>query len=274
MSIYLLPSIFIAGIAVWYLLKKHKQHRRANFFSSEFPAHWDDILKSRFPLYRGMPNELKKQLQGHINVFVSEKNYYGCNGLELTDEMIVTIAAQACILILNKKTDYFPNFKTILVYPEKFTSMETHYDGHIEVKRKTVRLGESWHRGPVIISWQDAKAGAENSSDGDNVVIHEFAHKLDEQNPDYQGLPLLNSSSHYQRWAKVMSKEYEKLGLHYQHGHKDLIDHYGASSPAEFFAVITELFFEKPDALSHKHPALYTELERFYRVNPKQWHQH
>ena len=271
-TIIIIFSIFLVIVGSWYLYKQYQRKQREKIYHQPFPAEWTVILENNFPLYLKLPDELKQQLQSHINVFINEKAFYGCDDLEVTDEIRVTIAAQACILLLNKPGNYFPNFQTILVYPGKFMSTQTYYDGYIQGKHKTVRLGESWRRGPVVISWQDAKAGAQNSQDGENVVMHEFAHKLDEENPDYEGLPVLSNSAHYESWAKVMSGEYNKLQQQYDRGHKDLIDHYGATSPAEFFAVITEIFFERPRALQNKHSALYEELVKFYRVNPKNWY--
>lgn len=268
--IILLLAFLIPGILI--LHKIHRRKKRLQHYNSHFPVVWIDVLKNNFPLYKQLPTELQDQLHGHINVFLAEKAFYGCDDLIITDEIRVTIAAQACLLLLNRETDYYPNFKTILVYPAKFTSIETRYDGYVEVRKRTIRLGESWHRGPVIISWDDAMAGARDPNDGENVVIHEFAHKLDEENPGYPGLPLLRKNSHYKSWAKVMSLEFDKLQARYEHGYRDLISQYGSTSPAEFFAVISELFFECPLALQKKHPELYNELANFYQLNPEEWH--
>ncbi len=273
MSIIIISVLLVILIpGVWILRKNYRRKKRIQTFKSHFPEAWIELLRNNFPLYNRLPVNLQNQLHGHINVFVAEKSFYGCDDLIITDEIRITIAAQACLLLLNRKTDYYPNFETILVYPAKFTSIETRYDGYVEIKKRTVRLGESWHRGPVIISWDDAMAGARDPDDGENVVIHEFAHKLDEENPGYPGLPLLMKNSHYKSWAKVMSSEFEKLQQRYQHGYRDLISHYGSSSPAEFFAVISELFFECPRILQSKHPDLYNELENFYQLKPNEWH--
>ncbi len=148
-----------------------------------FPEAWREILRRRVPYFRSMPADLQLQLKKRMQVFLAEKPFIGCDGLEVTDEMRVTIAAQACLLILNRRTDYFANLRQILVYPGAFLVDRVHTDGAgVLQEQRQVLSGESWSQGQVIVSWDDVVDGASVVDDGRNVVIHEFAHQLDQQN--------------------------------------------------------------------------------------------
>jgi hypothetical protein len=158
-----------------------------------------------------------------------------------------------------------------LVHPDTYVAKEVKYDGLVEVSEDSVRSGESWHRGPVVLSWLDVKRGSLNRDDGHNVVLHEFAHKLDEENEIMNGLPVLRDSSHYAEWAKVLSKEYDALLIRVERRKNSVLDAYGAVSPVEFFAVATESFFEKPLQMKRKLPELYEQFKRFYNLDPVEW---
>ncbi len=187
----------------------------------------------------------------------------------MTDEIRVTIAAQACILLLNRETDYFPLMKTVYVYPRRYFARTTqHLPGGVVSEGVQTRLGESWHRGPVVLSWDDVLHGARNPNDGQNVVFHEFAHELDGEYGGVDGAPKLPDFTMYTAWATVLGHEYENLLRDLERGHQNLIDAYGATSPAEFFAVVTELFFERPLALRSRYPKLYEQFKLFYRQDP------
>jgi len=146
-----------------------------------------------------------------------------------------------------------------------------YYDGPVEAHEDSIRSGESWHRGPVVLSWQDVLRGTSNQSDGHNVVLHEFAHKLDEENEIMDGLPVLRDSSHYAEWAEVLSKEYESFQIRVNRRSNSVIDAYGAESPSEFFAVATESFFEKSLQMKQKLPDLYQQFKKFYNLDPAEW---
>ena len=148
---------------------------------------------------------------------------------------------------------------------------EVTYDGQMEVHRKTRRAGESWHRGPVVLSWKDVLRGASDAGDGYNVVLHEFAHKLDEENGGTNGLPILQGRERYGEWAEVLGREYESLKHRVTRGQNRVLDEYGLTSPPEFFAVATESFFEKPAAMRDHLPDLYEQLRNFYRLDPVTW---
>jgi MtfA peptidase len=265
----LLGAIIIAAVLVtpyW------RRHQRSRIMARPFPAPWRDILKRRLPYFRLLPADLQLQLKKHIQVFVAEKQFIGCDNLTVSDEMRVTIAAQACLLLLNRRDYYYPKLKQILLYPSAFVVSANQVDASgVMHDQRRVLSGESWGLGKVILSWADAQDGASNPSDGRNVVIHEFAHQLDQEKGIATGAPLLQRSSDYQQWSGVMAEEFDRLQWQAQQGQRGLFDHYGATNPAEFFAVISEVFFEQPGAMSQLHPRLYAQLSQFYRLNPLSW---
>ena len=273
MSMVLFLSLLALIPAFWLGRRRLRQLRRRALRMAPFPDAWIEILLRNVPLYRRLPAALRQQLHGHVHVFLHEKTFEGCDGLVVGDEIRVTIAAQACLLLLNRAANYFPGFTTILVYPETFVVPTVESDGLVETHDDEIRLGESWHRGPVVLSWGDIMRDAGHSGDGVNVVLHEFAHKLDEENDVMDGLPVLQDDSQYASWAEVLSREYELLAQVVAHGEEAVLDEYAATSAAEFFAVATETFFDKPLQLRAAHPLLYAELQRFYRVDPGSWYE-
>ena len=247
--------------------------RRARIRRRPFPEAWREILRRRVPYFRLLPADLQLQLKKHIQVFLAEKPFIGCAGLEVTEEMRVVIAAQACLLLLNRRRpDYFPNLRQILVYPGAFIVDRVQTDGAgVLQEQRHVLSGESWSQGQVILSWDDVVDGAAIVDDGRNVVIHEFAHQLDQQNGHANGAPFLVGRAKRARWASVMSAEFERLQEAARDGLPSLLSYYGATNPAEFFAVSSEVFFEQPEKMAGEHPELYRELSRFYRVDPLSW---
>jgi MtfA peptidase len=182
------------------------------------------------------------------------------------------IAAQAALLLLNGHGGYFPPLRQILVYPGAFITSRSHADAHGVVHdTRRALAGESWQQGQVLLSWDDVLAGAADADDGRNVVIHEFAHQLDQARGHANGAPWLGRRERYGRWAAVLGAEFNALRQRVSAGEVGLIDAYGASEPAEFFAVVTEHFFEQASALAAAHPALYDELARYYGVDPRNW---
>ena len=272
-----MPAFILTSLALlfvlWllgepYLTERKRQRIRAR----PFPSEWRDILKQRVPYVRSLPADLQLQLKRHIQVFLVEKTFIGCDGLSITDEIRVTIAAQACLLILNRPRGYYPKLREILVYPGSFVVEREHTDGiGVAHHARQVLSGESWERGQVVLSWHDTLAGAAIPDDGQNVVIHEFAHQLDQETGAANGAPVLPRRDQYARWAKVLGAEYRHLRATASQEHASLFSDYGASDPAEFFAVISEVFFEQPARMAEEHPALYQELALFYRLDPLSW---
>lgn len=236
-----------------------------------FPLRWITILNQTTPLYKRLPESLRKRLHGHINVFLTEKKFKGCGSLQLSDEIKLTIAAQACLLLLNERGKYYPKLFSILVYPNAFIASKTKTFGDYYLEDKQVKIGESWHIGIVVLSWESIRHNAMQWQDGHNVVLHEFAHQLDQEDGTADGVPILGKKSDYLTWANVFRTEYEKLRSEVEQGFETVIDEYGTTDPAEFFAVATETFFEKSKQMKRKHPELYSQLKRYYRLDPAEW---
>ena len=272
-----MPALIVSCLALafvlWLLGQPYlTERRRQRIRERPLPAAWREILKQRVPYVRGLPVDLQLQLKRHIQVFLSEKNFIGCDGLTITDEMRVTIAAQACLLILNRPRGYYPKLREILVYPGSFVVEREHTDGiGVAHHARQVLAGESWERGQVVLSWHDTLVGAATPDDGQNVVIHEFAHQLDQETGAANGAPVLPRRDQYARWSQVLGAEFRQLQTAASEREETLFSDYGASDPAEFFAVISEVFFEQPQRMADEHPALYRELALFYRLDPLSW---
>lgn len=266
-------AVPLALLLSWVIRARIRTFRRARYRRQAIPGGLLPVLTRNVRIYSTMPAELQDELHGHVNVFLREKNFVGCAGLEITDEIRFTIAAYACMLLLNRPASYFPGFSTIFVYPDTYSSTDTSYDGHVAIEREVSRSGESWHRGPIVLSWADVLRGAVDTDDGYNVVLHEFAHKLDEENDGTNGLPMLHAGGSYEKWASVLSREYASLEHRVAAGDNDVLDEYALTSPAEFFAVATESFFEKPAAMKNRLPELYEQLQHYYQLDPASWRQ-
>jgi Mlc titration factor MtfA (ptsG expression regulator) len=248
---------------------KRRRHERLR--SAPFPADWLETIKRNVRFYACLPEQDRRELKGLVQIFLAEKIFEGCGGLELSDEMKVTVAAQACLLLLHRQTDVYPRLDTILIYPSAYVAKSVKpIGGPVVLEGESARLGESWTSGVVILSWNDVQAGASDIHDGQNLVLHEFAHQLDREDGAINGTPLLEQRSHYLAWGRVLNTEYERLKRDRRLGRATVLDDYGATDPAEFFAVATECFFEKPRVLRKRHPALYEELKTFYRQDPAQ----
>jgi MtfA peptidase len=247
-----------------------KRRRRRNLRGQPIPPAWRPILTRNLPVFSRLPPADQAELLGHVQVFLAEKRFEGCAGLQLTDEIRLTIAAQACLLLLHRETDYYPQLSTILVYPSTYLAHEErHLEGPIWEEGGEYRLGHTARLlGVIVLAWDAAKRGAANSSDGQNVVLHEFAHQLDFEDYSTDGAPVLATRGDYRAWAQVMSREFKALRAAEVAGMPTVLDTYGATNPAEFFAVATEAFFERPRALRARHPELYSELGKFFRQDP------
>lgn len=266
-----LAAVPVSVVLLWVGRSRLKEMKRARLRQQPLPSALVAILHKNVSIYSLLPDTLKNELHGHVNVFLDEKEFIGCNGLEISDEIRMTVAGLACILQLNRQATYFPGFSSILIYPESYVATAVSHDGHLQVRRTSKRAGESWYRGPIVLSWKDVVHGATDAGDGYNVVLHEFAHKLDEENDGANGLPILPAREHYEAWAEVLGREYESLESRVARGRNRVLDEYGLTSPPEFFAVATESFFEKPMAMKDKLPDLYDQLRIFYRLDPAAW---
>jgi len=263
--------LLLAIIIIWGVQRSIGTARRNHLFQELLSSGHITILEKNVPLYTRLPKELRATLQGCINYFLDEKVFVGCDGVEITDEIRLVIAANACLLLVNKKRKCFPGFETILVYPDTYIARDVSYDGLVEVHKASARSGESWYRGPIVLSLKDVMRGSSNEHDGHNVVLHEFAHKLDEENGVLDGLPILREGAHYKQWAEVLTREYAEFLERVERGKNKVIDEYGAVSATEFFAVATESFFEKPEQMKKRLPELYQQLQTFYGLDPAEW---
>jgi Mlc titration factor MtfA (ptsG expression regulator) len=186
--------------------------------------------------------------------------------------MAVTIAGLACLLLLNRPSKVYPALHTILLYPGAFVAQRQDVGpGGVVTPYRHTMLGESWDDGRVVLSWDDVQRGAADWSDGQNVVLHEFAHQLDSESGRANGAPYLGSPASYREWSEVLERDYQQLRARAMYRQESVLDHYGATNPAEFFAVATETFFEKPYQMAQFHPELFAEFSKYYRVDPRLW---
>lgn len=214
----------------------------------------------------------RRELEGRTRVLLEEKSFEGCGGLDLTDEHRVTVAAYGALLLLHRDTDYYPRLDSILVYPSAFLAPVRHAVGEVAgIETDEERIGESWSAGSLVVSWEDVIADVEDAEAGCSVLIHEFAHQLDEEESLGEGVPTLENARAYRSWQEVFSREYEAHCAAVDGGRRTLLDEYAAESPAEFFAVASETFFLLPVDLRMRHPELYRELAAFYRQDPAGW---
>jgi Mlc titration factor MtfA (ptsG expression regulator) len=220
-----------------------------------------------------LPSDDRAELLGHARVLLEEKHFEGAGGLLMRDEVRVTIAAQAAVLLVRRDADYFPRLTSVIVYPTGYVATEaTHTEGGIWSEGEDHLLG---HTGrdlhALVLAWDEVRSGAADPHDGQNLVLHEFAHQLDFEDGYTDGTPPLDDSAGIRTWTEVLGHELEALRRAADAGDPTVLDPYGAEDPAEFFAVATEAFFERANELARHHPRLYDELRRFYRQDPATW---
>jgi Mlc titration factor MtfA (ptsG expression regulator) len=245
-----------------------KSHRRAALRKEALTVAERAILQKNVPYLAKLDDADHRELEGLVRIFLAEKSFEGCGGLEITEEIKLTIAAQACLLLLHRETDIYPGVDAILVYPSAYRAPTKKNVGGVVIENEQERLGESWTRGIVVLAWDHVKSHATQPAEGQNVVLHEFAHQLDSEDGSMDGAPDLGTRARYASWAHVLGDEFRDLSKALHAGRRSDIDPYGATSPAEFFAVVTEMFFEKPRAMKLRHPELYEELAGFYKQDP------
>lgn len=244
--------------------------RRRRIAAEPFPPSWDAILDDNVPLSRTLDADARQRLRELVSVFVAEKHFEGCGGMELDDEVMITIAGHACLLLLGRDHDLYRDVHSILVYPSTVIQPPRR-PAFFELVRspvdhgRTTLHGEAMLHGPVILSW-DAVVSACDPWASRNVVLHELAHKIDMADGTIDGTPPLPTKRDIIEWTTVCAAEYRDLRARTELGIPTLIDPYGATNEAEFFAVATETFFLRPIELRAEHPALYALLAKFYRV--------
>jgi len=246
-----------------------KNSRRKKTLAAPWPEPWSLHLNRNVRLSWNLAEHEMERLQRVVKIFVAEKNWEGCEGINVTEEMKVTVAAQAALMLLGVADFYFDNVKSILMFPKAFVRQVT--DGAIS--KDSHRAGEAWQGGPIILSWRDTLSGGRNEHDGRNLVIHEFAHALDGLDGEMGGDLMFDDEATSARWKRVLDNEFAELERCKQQRISTLLDHYGATNKAEFFAVSSETFFEQPRMLQQQHPQLFELLSVYYRVDPRKWQQ-
>lgn len=246
--------------------------RRKRLLAGSFPQKWAVILQRRLPFLSRLSEAEQQQLRNLIRLFLADKQFHGCNGQAITDEVRLVIAALACVLLLNRATDLYPRLGHILVYPEAFVARRHEYnpDGTLSAVEHGL-AGESWENGKVVLSWNNIETDIVDPFSGHNVVWHEFAHQLDGEDGVVNGAPAM-AYRHLGHWAEVFTREYSYLQMALERGNETFLDPYGATNPAEFFAVVTECYFSDPVALERHHPQLFAALQGYFRTDPRQWH--
>ena len=246
--------------------------RREKLTRAPFPGEWERVLGRNVHSWSRLDEEERKRLRGMIQVFVAEKNWEGAGGLEITDEIRVTIAAHACLLLLGFPHDYYPNVQSIIVYPTAVVP-PPRTPGFFETVLEPVEPeepldGEAFDQGPVIIAWDAVSRSVRGPGSGENVIYHEFAHKLDALDGDADGTPPLRDRGAYRDWANIFSREYLRLKKDVERGRRSFLDDYAAADEGEFFAVATERFFDSPESLLKRAPELYRVLRQYYGRDP------
>lgn len=269
--------IFIALLVAIYLMLTFFKNKKIEMLWDEIEKSDLDeeqvlILNNEFFPYRYLNTEQKHKLHKKIMFFLREKNFQSLENFEITNRKKLLIAAQACLLVLNRNSRVvYPDLKNIYLIHGSFVEKNNTIDPLTGRPKYFDKLGLATHKGPLLLSWQAIEQGLKNPHDGHNVVYHEFAHNLDGEDGSFDGTPKLKTSGMYNQWAKVMDKEFSTL-KHLVSKHKNTdINAYGATNEAEFFAVITEYFFENPAHLKYKHPKLYELLKQSYSLDPFSW---
>lgn len=246
-----------------------KRRRRRKILQIPFPDQWRSILSERVAHYCYLDEEKKHDLEQLVQVFIAEKNYEGCNGLQITNEIKVVIAGHACLLILNLPHDYYAKVNSILVYPSTVVIPSERSGvftrGPLIARTEMPIAGQAFMHGTVILVWDEVKRDVAHPRGGHNVVYHEFAHILDMFDGRADGTPTLPSRDQYRQWAEVCTRVYFDLQQKMEKGKKTFLNSYAAVNEAEFFAVATEYFFERPVRMAEKRPQLYEVLMAFYR---------
>lgn len=261
---------------MWLLdwLFRRKAGGRENAASQAFASAWLEILERNVPAFARLSAEQRNRLQELVGVFVAEKEFLGCGGLEIGDEIKVTVAGQACILLLGlPELGVYPRLREVIVYPQDFGEVVEAVgpDGR-RYRIPESLAGQAWRRGPVVLAWDEVEHSVYSPCDGYNVVYHEFAHALDMQTGGRaDGVPPLASKEQLAVWSRVLNAEFAEFRDAAGRGEATFIDPYGAANPAEFFAVVTEHFFEQPRRLKARHQELYEQFRLFYRQDPAKW---
>jgi Mlc titration factor MtfA (ptsG expression regulator)/Flp pilus assembly protein TadD len=246
------------------------RNRRRQLLAQPLPPDWRKIIERNVAVYSLLPEPQQRLLMDAARIMVAERHWEGCRGLAMTDEVRVTIAAQAALMLLGEDGYYFDRVPGILVYPSAYVR-EHSLGWQGPVDKDAEMLGESWHRGSIILSWPAVLAGGRDPHDGQNLVLHEFAHHLDGLDGEMGGTPPLPTAAAHRHWREVFDREYAVFCDDVALGRDTLLDPYGTTNQAELFAVATECFFERPIEMRERHSDLFDCLRGFYKLDPSEW---
>lgn len=265
--VFAIFALLLMAVSIFYLFF-YRTWQRERELRQPFPKTWRKVLNSHVPLYKKLPKSLKNLLEQYVQLFLSEKTFYGCADFEVDDKVKVTIAGHACLLILARPYASYDEVRSILVYPDVYRVQTAQSDGIVVSVNNQVRAGEASNRGQVVLAWSECEEAIKNPDGADNVILHEFAHQLDYLDGAADGAPPL-SGEQAREWQDVMTKAYNDLRDSLRHHRKSWLDPYGATKPAEFFAVLTEAFFQQPEHLQAEQPDVYEALRGYYRLDPR-----
>lgn len=255
------------------LLSRLVPGARVRLPTEPIPAVWPELVARQVPLVSRLPGAERERIYRLMQLFLRDVPIEGCAGLEVTEEIRVTIAAQACLLLLKMPYPKYTRVDRVLVYPSSFVPKTVAHYGSGQVVRPDVPArGQAWQSGVVILGWDSVRRDTSIATDGDNVVLHEFAHMLDGEDGGMDGVPVLDSASAYRAWAALLSEQFAEHVARVESGEVTTLNAYGAENRAEFFAVATEAFFEKPTQLRSDQPELYALLVDFFKLDPAQQH--
>jgi Mlc titration factor MtfA (ptsG expression regulator) len=275
-SLFIKLAFIIGSPFAGYFLYQTYAQRKINEYwkrSDRTPFHDSDIktLKEKFHPYSYLNESEQKELQRKIKFFLMTKNINPVGEIIVTPEMKLLIAAEACLLITNLPLNVFPGLTNIYLMEDTFIKKDNPINPNTGLQVDVPKLGEAWKGGPIVLSWTAVEDGLKHPHGRNNVVFHEFSHNLDQQDGSFDGTPSLGPSGNYQRWSDVMGQEFIGLKKILSLRHSSDIDAYGATNEAEFFAVLTEYFFNRPKMLREKHPDIYDIYNQYFKIDPIRW---
>lgn len=247
-----------------------RNRRRKKLLADPLPAAQQQIIERNVAVFARLSNAEREKLLAAARIIAAERPFVPCGGQQINEEVKLTIAAQAALLLLGEEGYYFDKVPSILVYPMAYARRHSLGSGS-PVDEDAGMLGESWQRGSIVLSWPAILSGGRDATDGQNLVLHEFAHHLDSLDGEMGGLPPLPTHEAEQRWIDVFGREYDRLCRDVENGQSTLLDPYGTTNKAEMFAASTECFFERPVELREQHPELYDIFREFYKLDPTAW---
>lgn len=255
-----------------------RNQRRQEWLADEMPGTWNNWLHENVWQYAYLDDQQQQRVRAFVCILLHEKDWVGGSQFEVTEEMQVTVSGQSALLTLGfEEPYYFDRLKTIILYPEPYDPQPAsrddlligQFDGPPLLPE--ARLGESWQGGPVVLAWNAVLRDGRNPRRRRSVVLHEFAHQMDALDGSTDGAPPMTSYDFEKRWYKITELEYQRLLEFAERNEPTLLDSYGATSHAEFFAVVTECFFTAPHEFAHRHKELFAVVEQLFGQDPRQW---